>query len=190
MFLYFLEEVNSFFTTGFDKLVKYESWVELYIYLASRVVDDDNEILFGDEVLTEIHEKLIIPAPCDIVGVCRVLFQSIVTAKVCIPDGQHRVLAMLCALSGFTMKEDSDVVPMRFFERQQLGNLFSTDVGEATTAFGWRTSKLSSGVMIQICLPSDQKVFNKRYFERISQEVSLTRETSSGTKKEYSLVDV
>lgn len=193
MFIFFLDEVNSFLTGCFGELKKYTDWKELYIYLASRVAKANSSVQLDEEKpVTQIDGDVAVPQPGDIVGVCRVLFQSLVSPRVCIPDGQHRMLALLCTLLGFAVKEDSDKEPMRFFERSATSDnmLFSDDIEERTKAFETYTSIAYAQSMVSVCVPGSRFEFNKKNFENLSQELSALREESSNSKLDYNIMDV
>lgn len=197
LFLFFVQEVHEFITKCFKELGSYDDWVDFYLYLVVRMIRGGVTKLGNDELTVESLKGIIIPKPCDIVGVCRLFFQSLVTAKVCIADGQHRMMAVISALTGHVVKDSSKLSPPVYFDRPQQGPLFTVD-NELYPAFDDYfndvVSKLCRKNTTYVCfLKYNEEIgetFDATRFQNVCKRLSEVRETSARNKEKYNEVDV
>lgn len=105
--------VSNLLKGCFNNLKSYHDWKHFFLFLL-RAVHQTNVTKLN---FSETQASSLLPSPGDIVGVCRLLFHSLVSVRLCIADGQHRVQAMISVLTAQLLYRSSTSNPPRYFRR-------------------------------------------------------------------------
>lgn len=182
--VYFLSALNEVVLHSFGKLKTYEDWTFFFVWLLRLV--HDNKVTTRE---WEDHIKTtIMPAPGDIVGVCRLLFHSLVGIRLPVADGQHRGQALLTMFTSHYINSSSTRTPARCFEREphRSPGLFAENPSEAAKAFSSLCEQqLWTPVNVFICFPRTEGNWSKEVFLDSAVKVSRIREKASTKKTPY-----
>ena len=123
----------------------------------------------------------------DIFKLCRILFQALVPLQIAVPDGQHRIAAMMELLAGWTITIKPLGIPPKGFEPSDHHGLVSkgkedTDIEEDfKQLLKVMSGKVTARVMVPTALDS---------FEQQCIEYSRFRDESQFQHKPRVLVDM
>jgi hypothetical protein len=171
----YLHELNAFLEERFGGLKEVEHWEKLYIHLARIVVTQKNDKCKHQKEFRVNPNHVFMPKSQDIFQACRLMYQAIVPLRMGIPDGQHRVAAMMEIMTGWKIVVQTRDIPPRVFKRES-----TTDEEVLTRAL----SSASNRVMGRIFVPKSHDIENE------SERYSKMREESQSKHKPRVLVDV
>ena len=178
---YFLSALNEVIQSSFGFLKRYEDWTDLLVWLLGLVRENN----VATRAWEERKETTIVPPPCDIVGVCRLLLHSLVSLRLLFPDGQRREQALLSAFTSHYVQASSRRNPARYFQRDKevFADLFEPDRSKAAETFTKLCSgKLWSPANVFICFPRSENQWTKNLLLSSSVTVSKIREKASKNK--------
>jgi len=108
--------------TYFDGLKSVDGWEKFYVHLVRILVPLRNE---QEKTRLKIKvNNIVMPEVTELFKSCRLLWQATVEMRNGIPDGQHRVAAMIDLLEGWTITLDATATPLKkFVPRERSGSL-------------------------------------------------------------------
>lgn len=170
----------------FESLHSYGEWTRFYCFLAIKMKEQMKLLSrFGE---LEV-DKILVPPAGSICNVCRLLFQAICPIRIAVPDGQHRLVALLHLLTGHAIAKDSNKTPPRFFIHDpRHGGLFGSEVD-----FPFRNEldkrKRLTDLLSSVCSPATIRVLvptETGDFEKGCERFSMGRiESQNHTKPRY-----
>jgi hypothetical protein len=105
--------MDCWLETNFEGLHSVDSWKKLYVHLTRELVDYANEQK-GRKIEIQ-KDNIVMPENLELFKACRLMWQARVLLRNGIPDGQHRVAAMMDLLEGWTITVDPTTIPPRTF---------------------------------------------------------------------------
>ena len=179
---------------GFD-LVTPGGWESLYATLAEKLIaptipDRLGAIASagsGSQPSMAVDQLFMPSTTSDIFKLCRLLFQALVPLRIAVPDGQHRIAAMIEVLAGWTITIKPLGIPPKGFEPSDHHGLVSKGKEHTNIQEGFKhllkimSGKVTARVMVPNALGS---------FEQQCIEYSRFRDESQSQHKPRVLVDM
>ena len=109
----YYHSMDCWLETNFEGLQSIDSWKKFYVHLTRELVDYANEQK-GRKIEIQ-KENIVMPENLELFKACRLMWQAQVRLRNGIPDGQHRVAAMMDLLEGWTLTVDPTTIPPRTF---------------------------------------------------------------------------
>lgn len=172
----YLQQLNFWLDRYFGKLEQMEDWRRFYIHLVGVLVNMANAQRTEETEKIDLN-KIIMPKDNDLFQVCRLLYQAIVPLRTAIPDGQHRVAAMVELMGGWKIRVDTRQIPPRSFTKE-----LTTTVQAGQ--FDKLLETLSHKVIARVMVPSGE------HLEKESANYSRIRELSQSMHKKRALFDM
>jgi hypothetical protein len=188
----FYEFVREWLDKFFGGLKRKQDWYKFYGFLVlkvdKRLIKSKSTIdIYGGKVdrIPQVNvENIMVPKDEDICNVCRLFFQAICKFRNAIPDGQHRMTALVHLLSGYGIKIDSQIIPDAFFVHDEThAGLFSE--GGPSDPLSLLLRKTNMTCTARIIVPNLFKTF-----EQVCQSYSLQRTDSHGKTRQRLIQDV
>jgi hypothetical protein len=177
-------ELDAWLHDKFNGLKTVDDWKDLYVKLVHRVATLANKNRSAEDL---IDPKLVIlPLTTDLFQASRLLFQALGTVRNAIPDGQHRIAAMVNVLTGYMVSIDTNEDPPKMFLRKKFLEhraLMQTENGETATIFCEMLRDCAIKIQIKILAPTTY------HLEAVSQTYSTMREHSQSSHKPRILAD-
>ena len=179
-----LSALNEVIQRSFGFLKRYEGWAHLLAWLLGLA--RENKVT--TRTWEDCTETTIMPAPCDIVGVCRLLLHSLVSLRLLFPGGQRREQSLLSLFTSHYMQASSTRGPARHFQRDKnmFPDLLAQDQSKAAETFTKLCSaELWTPVNVMTCFPRSECQWAKNLFLSSSVAVSKIREKASKNKSPH-----
>ena len=186
-------EMHRWLDDYFGGLRSCDDWEKFYVHLAGEVVKNANA---GKKKVDKIDLKQVIMPPVrDLFQACRLMYQSLGMLRNAIPDGQHRMAAMLELLTGWKVGVEPRRIPVMGFVRGDHHGMVQGD-GEddlkvkfdaiLKTIVGMGSKNNQAGtVTVRILRPGDNQ-----NMEEIGEKYSKIREESQSLHEPRNLIDV
>jgi len=186
-------EMHHWLDDYFGGLRSCDDWEKFYVHLAGLVVKNAN---VRKKKVDKIDVKqVIIPPVRDLFQACRLMYQSLGMLRNAIPDGQHRMAAMLELLTGWKVGVEPRRIPVMRFVRGDHHGMVQGD-GEddlkvkfdaiLKTIVGMGSKNEQAGtVTVRILRPGDNQ-----NMEEIGEKYSKIREESQSLHEPRNLIDV
>jgi hypothetical protein len=183
-------QLAKFIEFTFNGLNTMKDWQHFYAHLVRRLVldfnrqqDSEEQKINADEIrMPAINEDT--KETTDVVALTRLLYQAMVTIRVAVADGQHRILATLLVLQGHHVCNSLSRSPPFYFE-------FLPDIG---LGYGIQTygealqGRCSVRFVYHVTLNSLD--IHMRNFEKLGEAYSRIRDTSQASKRQRTLCDM
>jgi hypothetical protein len=188
----YFHQLDSWLDAYFDGLKSLRNWQFFYVHLVRILVNEANEGR-ADEGKIDVNQ-ILVPRVTDIFQACRLMYQAIGRLRTAVPDGQHRMAALVEFLSGWKITVEARNIPPRaFLKGDHCGiapdcqNSFVDASKEMETMekFEGILKTLAGKVVVRVMLP--QSIEN---LEVRSEQYSAIRERSQAKRKPRVLVDV
>jgi hypothetical protein len=177
----YLENLDCWLDAYFDGLKTVDSWQRFYVHLVRKLVFLTSGGLKKEDCIDA--NLIVMPRVRDIFHVCRLLYQAIGKLRIAVPDGQHRMAAMIELLSGWQITVESRKIPPKAFVREE--QYLQEEDAEITLSKFERTLKTLCGkVMVRVLTPETNAL------ESESEVYSHIREISQSKHKPRVLADV
>jgi hypothetical protein len=175
----------------FDQLVMPAAWEDLYATLVDKLSYITNSESGSSRPFIHVDQVLMPTTAADIFKLCRLLFQALVPLWIAVPDGQHRIAAMVELLAGWTIAIKPLGIPPKGFEPSDHHGLVSPERSNWSTHVGIRDDfkellkKMSGKVTARVMVPTSVEMFEHQCIE-----YSRFRDESQSRHKPRVLVDV
>lgn len=179
--------LDSWLDTYFGGLKDPGDWELLFVHLVRIVVELANDDQTDAEQIDQ--DQIIMPKLRNIFQACRLMYQAIGGLRTAVPDGQHRVAAMIELLSGWKITVEPRNIPPKVFAEGDhsglaKGNRDIMKKKNTTKDFNEILNTLAGKVTIRILRPETADL------EKKGEEYSLVREQSQSKHKPRGFVDV
>jgi hypothetical protein len=183
----YFHKLDCWLDAHFEGLKTLGDWGKFYVHLVRILVMMANADANKKQKFVIVEDDIVMPKEAHLFKACRLLFQAVVKHRIAVPDGQHRMAAMVELLSGWKITLDPKRMPPKGFEPgDHCGIVGNYEIGPPLRrAFSKILEALCGKVVVRVILPP--QVF---YFEPISIEYSRVREESQSKHKPRVLVDV
>lgn len=181
--------VSNLLKDCFNSLKEYDDWKHFFLFLLRAV----HVLPEASEGFTTATGRSLLPSPGDIVGVCRILFQTVVSVRLCMADGQHRVQAMLSVLTAQMLYRSSTASPPRYFQRnpEDGSQLYHGGLNSrAEWLFEYCSEMFSPPVTVFLCFLNKGTTWAQKTYEDAVRDVSLNREQAAKKKNKYGEANV
>jgi hypothetical protein len=188
---------DDWLTTYFGGLKSVTEWEKLFIHLAQKVAElkpinySANEGGKSPEQVGQIDlDMVLVPSTPYIFNVCRLLLQALGGIRNAVPDGQHRIAAMVRLLFGFDIIFNGRTVPPRSFKYDKthggyLEDRYLPDMESERSRMSSVLAKISEKATVRIYVPT--KIND---FETETEGYSRVRTESQSKTKARVLCDV
>lgn len=192
----YFHQLDSWLDTYFGGLRHIDDWESLFIHLAHIVANMANSDGRDDGEKVDV-KFLVMPKPWNIFQATRLMYQAIGRLRTGVPDGQHRMAAMIELLCGWKITVDPSMIPAKTFapgDHSGLANELGTTVmgGQEVPNFHMTRVRDALGKILH-CLKRKVTVRVIRphtaELESQGEEYSQIREQSQSQHKPRGLVD-
>jgi hypothetical protein len=191
---------DDWLTDHFGGLNSVIQWEKFYIYLADKLVSFSGPSeKFGPKATRINVDQVLVPTVPEIFNVCRLFYQALGGLRNAVPDGQHRMAAMVGLLFGYKIVTDGGHLPPRFFshDKSHFG-LFTETIGDDTEELQYGLGnddhrKLMSSVLAKFSQKATVRVVVPKLsseFEMVSERFSRVRTESQSLHKPRVLNDL
>ena len=115
----FFQFFDEWLTKYFGGLTSVDQWEQFYIHLVGKVSNlrlSDRSVAEGHHVITEIDtDNVLVPKVPDIFNLCRLMYHALTGLRIALPDGQHRIAAIVRLLTGYEIVFNGTEHPPRSF---------------------------------------------------------------------------
>jgi hypothetical protein len=112
----YYNDLTTWLNFHFDGLNSVDSLERFYIHLVDLVSDNANQhYKKGGKNIEVDWKQVVMPGPTEIFKVCRLLWQALVPIRNGVPDGQHRIAAMMKLLENWSITIHPTTTPPKTF---------------------------------------------------------------------------
>jgi len=175
----YYDNVNTWMNTHFDGLKNANRLEMFYMFLVQKVSAEHNKKVARNNQVD--WKEVVMPGHTDIFKVCRLMWQALIPFRNGIPDGQHRIAAMMKLLENWSIAVNPTASPPKTFVEDEGNYTNLNDKLDEILA----TLSINGKAMTRVIFPSR---IDK--LEETSEKYSVMRENSQSRHRPRTFKDM